>query len=126
MWYSTSANGRSRQFAGWGHRTLAWTTAPTASAEGRLRTLKDIHAPPSTISAAPTSTVGGVLAGPIVAAYIEKIEQQFTEEMAAVKAKYGDEDEPTFAEISPEVWAEAFDNAKDQRIIDVTKHLNEM
>jgi hypothetical protein len=54
---------------GEGHRTLAWATAPTAFTEGRLRTLKAIHAPPITSSNEPTSTVGGVLAGPIVAAY---------------------------------------------------------
>ncbi len=37
--------------------------------DGWRRALKAIHAPPTTISSAPTSTVGGVLAGPIVASY---------------------------------------------------------
>src|SRR3712207_9044386 len=37
--------------------------------DGWRRTLQAIHPPPITISSAPTSTVGGVLAGPIVAAY---------------------------------------------------------
>src|SRR5215212_3378545 len=56
---------------GGGHRTLGWAAAaPTAwAAEARLGTLKAIHPPPATSSAAPTSTVGGVLAGPIVASY---------------------------------------------------------
>ena len=53
-----------------GHRTLGWAAAPTAAAEeGRRRTLKAIHAPLITTNAAPTSAVGGVLAGPIVDAY---------------------------------------------------------
>src|SRR5215204_6687351 len=41
----------------------------TRAEEGRRRTLHAIHAPLITTSAAPTSTVGGVLAGPIVDAY---------------------------------------------------------
>jgi hypothetical protein len=55
---------------GGGHRTLGGAAAPTARAEeGQLRTLHAIHAPLITTSAVPTSTVGGVLAGPIVDAY---------------------------------------------------------
>jgi hypothetical protein len=51
-------------------RTLGWAAAaPTGWAVvDRLRTLKAIHAPLIATSTAPTSTVGGVLAGPIVAA----------------------------------------------------------
>ena len=41
----------------------------TRAEEGRRRTLHAIHAPLITTSAAPTSTVGGVLAGPIFDAY---------------------------------------------------------
>src|SRR5918993_5197317 len=41
----------------------------TRAEEGRRRTLHAIHAPLITTSAAPTSTVGGVLAGLIVDAY---------------------------------------------------------
>ena len=53
-----------------GHCTLGWAAAPTTPAEeGRRRTLHAIHAPLITTSAAPTSTVGGVLAGPIIDAY---------------------------------------------------------
>jgi len=48
---------------------LGWAATPTASVEGRRRTLKAIHAPLITTSTASTSTVGGVLAGPIVCAY---------------------------------------------------------
>jgi hypothetical protein len=54
---------------GGGHRTLGWAVTPTPSAEGRRRTLHAIHTPPITISKAPTSTVGGVLAAPSVIAY---------------------------------------------------------
>jgi hypothetical protein len=57
---------------------------------------------------------------------VSKIEGQFIEEMADLKAKYGKEDEPTFAEIPPEQWQQALKNAKSQRVMDVTKRLNEM
>jgi hypothetical protein len=52
-----------------GYCTLGRAPTPTARAEGRRRTLQAIHVPLITTSTAPTSTVGGVLAGPIVAAY---------------------------------------------------------
>jgi hypothetical protein len=52
-----------------GYCTLGWACTPTVRAEGPRRTLKAIHPPPATNSAAPTSTVGGVLAGPIGASY---------------------------------------------------------
>jgi hypothetical protein len=49
------------RWLGGGHRTLGWAAAtPTASAEGRLRALKAIHAPLITSSTAPAGTVGGV------------------------------------------------------------------
>jgi hypothetical protein len=56
----------------------------------------------------------------------DEIERQFVEEMARIKAHYGDEEEPTFAEIPPEAWAEALRNAKSQRVMDVMKHLNDL
>ena len=52
-----------------GYCTLGRAPTPTAWTEGRRRTLQAIHVPLITTSTAPTSTVGGVLAGPIVAAY---------------------------------------------------------
>jgi hypothetical protein len=57
---------------------------------------------------------------------LREIEPQFVEEIARIKAHYGDEAEPTFAEIPDAAWREAMRNAKDQRVIDVTKHLNEL
>jgi flagellar biosynthesis GTPase FlhF len=57
---------------------------------------------------------------------VSKIESQFIEEMADLKAKYGEKDEPTFAEIPPEAWQEAMRNAKNQRLMDVTSLLNDL
>ena len=54
-----------------GHLTLGRTSAPTLSwvEEGSRIAPQAIHPPPTTTNNAPTSTVGGVLAGPIVASY---------------------------------------------------------
>jgi hypothetical protein len=59
-----------RRSPGVGYCTLGRAWTPTAwAAEGRRRTLQAIHAPLINSSTAPAGTVGGVLAGPIVAAY---------------------------------------------------------
>jgi len=46
--------------------------------------------------------------------------------MAELKARYGEEDQPTFAEIPPERWAQALGNAKSQRVLDVTNALGDL
>jgi hypothetical protein len=56
----------------------------------------------------------------------QEVERHYLAELAEVKARYGDETQPTFADVSPEVWAEAMRKAKDQRVIDVTKMLNDL
>jgi len=59
-------------------------------------------------------------------AFIEKIEGQFVEEMAHLKAKYGDVEEPRFAHVPPEEWERRIREAKAQRVINVTKQLNQL
>jgi hypothetical protein len=55
-----------RRFGTMDYCTPGWTAAPVVLAEGRRIAPRAIQPPPATISAAPATTVGGVLAGPIV------------------------------------------------------------
>src|SRR5215213_4002641 len=68
-WSTTSDVPSSRKLALRGHFTLGCASTPTSWVEGLCIALQAIHPPPTTTNNAPTSTVGGVLAGPIVAAY---------------------------------------------------------
>jgi hypothetical protein len=54
---------------------------------------------------------------------VEVIERDFREEIAKVKAKYGDAEPPTLMEISAEAWAEAFAEAKSARVMAVARQL---
>jgi|SRR5215217_6542854 chromosome segregation ATPase len=60
------------------------------------------------------------------AEYQKNIDTLYSAEMAELKAKYGDIEEPRFAHIPPEEWERQIREAKSQRVIDVTKHLNEL
>lgn len=56
----------------------------------------------------------------------EKIEKDFRDALAALYAKHGVEEVPSFADIPAEAWREAFDEAQDQRVINIGKQLEQL
>jgi Protein of unknown function (DUF3102) len=54
---------------------------------------------------------------------VETIESQFAAEMAELKVKYGDVEEPRFAHLPAEHWERLISEAKSQRVMDVARHL---
>lgn len=57
---------------------------------------------------------------------ISRLDRQYQDAIAFLKAKYNDEEPPEFAEISDEAWAEAFATAKSARVMEAAKRLNEI
>ena len=57
---------------------------------------------------------------------LSRIESEFAAEMAALKVKYGDVEEPRFAHLPPEHWARKLREAKSQRVMNVARHLYQM
>ncbi len=57
---------------------------------------------------------------------ISKLDTQYGEALARVKAKYDEPDPPDFLEISDEAWAQAFAEAKSARVMEVAKRMNEI
>ena len=57
---------------------------------------------------------------------VARIEAEFAAEMAELKVKYGDVDEPRFAHIPQEEWERQIREAKSQRVMDVARSLEQM
>lgn len=55
-----------------------------------------------------------------------EIEEPFAEEMAELKAKYGDLEEPRFAHLPKEYWERQIKQAKSQRVMDVARHVEQL
>jgi ParB-like chromosome segregation protein Spo0J len=60
------------------------------------------------------------------AEYQKTIDTLYSAEMAELKAKYGDLEEPRFADVPPEEWERQLREAKSARVIEVAKRIREL
>jgi len=59
-------------------------------------------------------------------AVLTKVERDYTEEIARIKAKYDEEEPPELVDIPAEAWVKAFDEAKSVRVKNVSKELHKL